>query len=249
MPICLNTLSSALPGLSQQQIECIQSIACRLTTPGTYWRNPVSDIVSEDFLEAFGDILRIHHCLSKDAFSKDKFEYAMEQALSRCGVSAKLADKCNPGHDITIMGIPVSLKTQADRSLKVDKVHISKFMELGKGVWGDKVEDLHGLRDSFFRHMAAYQRIFTLRTLSRTPKDWHYELVEIPKSLLQKAANGSFEMCNDSTQFPKPGYCRVFEDGELVFELYFDGGGERKLQIKNLRKGLCTVHGEWKFAC
>lgn len=40
-----------------------------------------------------------------------------------------------------------------------------------------------------------------------------------------------------SKQFPKPGYCHVLKPGgDAVFDLYFDAGSERKLQIKNLRK-------------
>ena len=51
-----------------------------------------------------------------------------------------------------------------------------------------------------------------------------------------------------SKQFPKPGYCYVRnEDGQTIFSLYFDGGGERKLQIKNLSKDTCRVHAEWEF--
>jgi type II restriction enzyme len=62
---------------------------------------------------------------------------------------------------------------------------------------------------------------------------------------------------HNSTQIPKPGYCRVYEEKEgglfgterkKKFELYFDGGGERKLQIKALDKSLCTIHAEWIFA-
>jgi type II restriction enzyme len=54
-------------------------------------------------------------------------------------------------------------------------------------------------------------------------------------------------MKNGSAQFPKPGYCYIEEQGTTLFSLYFDGGGERKLQIKGLRKDLCLVHATWKF--
>jgi type II restriction enzyme len=77
---------------------------------------------------------------------------------------------------------------------------------------------------------------------------WRYELVEIPKSLLEKAAGGRLEMMHGSKQSPKPGYCHVTDEtGRVMFQLYFDGGTERKLQIKKLDKSLCTVHAEWKF--
>ena len=52
----------------------------------------------------------------------------------------------------------------------------------------------------------------------------------------------------ESKQFPKPGYCDVInENGEMKFQLYFDGGTERKLQIKNLLKTHCIVHAVWEF--
>lgn len=159
------------------------------------------------------------------------------------------ASRTNRGHDMTIEDVPVSLKTQADKGIKEDEIYISKFMELGKGRWSASVSDLHGLRDQFLRHLDAYERIFTLRCLSKDPKRWRYELVEIPKALLQEARDGELSICRDSIQRPKPGYCAVMdEDGKLKFQLYFDAGSERKLQIKHLRKDLCTVHAQWEFS-
>jgi hypothetical protein len=128
-------------------------------------------------------------------------------------------------------------------------VHISKFMELGKGDWSDKEEDLIGLREQFFHHMRNYDRILSLRRLPTSKKStWRYELVEIPKSVLEEARNGTLRMVHASKQSPKPGYCDVRDaKGKNKFQLYFDGGTERKLQIKGLDKSLCTVHAEWEF--
>jgi type II restriction enzyme len=53
----------------------------------------------------------------------------------------------------------------------------------------------------------------------------------------------------ESTQSPKPGCCDVKDaDGKLKFQLYFDAGSERKLQVRHLRKDLCMVHAYWEFA-
>ncbi len=206
-----------------------------------------TDLFDKHSLENFGDALRIHHSFSIEPFSKDKFEYVLEQTLNIKGKIAKLSNKGNRGHDISINGIPVSLKTQADKNIKKDKLWISKFMELGKGDWGDNTDDLIELRNMFFEHMKSYERILSLRTLKKAP-NWKYELVEIPKELLQSAINGKLEMKLQSRQFPKPGYCYVSNgDGEEMFQLYFDGGSERKLQIKNLLKKYCLVHATWEF--
>ncbi|SPB16092.1 hypothetical protein NOV72_03292 [Caballeronia novacaledonica] len=96
--------------------------------------------------------------------------------------------------------------------------------------------------------MQSYERIFTLRRLKDAGAMIRYELVEIPKALLLEAANCELKVCTDSTQDPQPGYGYVKDaNGQLKYALYFDGGTERKLQIKHLRKNLCKVHATWVF--
>ena len=73
-----------------------------------------SDVLDRQALLNFGDALRIHHCFSREPFSKDKFEYVLEQTLNINGPVAALAAKGNRGHDISIHGERFSLKTQAD---------------------------------------------------------------------------------------------------------------------------------------
>jgi type II restriction enzyme len=246
---------------TKKKIELITKKIPSLTDGQLYWLNKVlkvfdcksnfeiqqTDLFDMHSLENFGDALRIHHSFSVEPFSKDKFEYVLVQTLNMKETIAKLANKGNRGHDITIKGIQISLKTQADKNIKKDKLWISKFMELGKGDWGDNPDDLIELRNMFIEHMKNYERILSLRALRKAPK-WKYELVEIPKKILQSAINGKLEMKLQSRQIPKPGYCYVRnEDGEEMFQLYFDGGSERKLQVKNLLKKYCLVHAIWEF--
>ncbi|HEY3959714.1 MAG TPA: hypothetical protein VGL68_04290 [Solirubrobacteraceae bacterium] len=247
----LAALSEALAPLSGAQLEVLTGIVEGFGAELQAYSDPTSDFASEAFAQTLGDLLLIHHALSRESFSKDKFEHGLETALRRVGIPATLAAKGNPGHDITVRDERWSLKTQADRGIKPDRIHISKFMELGKGQWVTEV-DLAGLRDRMFAHMQGYDRIFTLRTLSaaraaaRDPFH-HYELVEIPKALLLKAASVDCMMRQESRQTPKPGSCTVSENGEVLFELYFDGGTERKLQVRHLAKSACHVHATWRF--
>jgi hypothetical protein len=80
------------------------------------------------------------------------------------------------------------------------------------------------------------------------PVNHCYELLEIPKDILVRScSSGVFTMMTDSRQTPKPGYCRVSDRKGLMYELYFDGGSERKLRVQKLRRDLCVFHAAWDF--
>ncbi len=233
-------------GLPESKLYWLEKVAHVLTSSTKF--SLVNDsFLTNSWVGAFGDSLLIHHAFSLEPFTKDKFEHAMVQTARITGLQADFASRGNRGHDITIGEIKISLKTQADRKIKKDYLWISKYMELGKDEWSDKPEHLENLRTSFLNHLKESEKILVLRCLGKEPM-WHYELVEIPKGLLEKSKEGILEMKLGSRQNPKPGYCRVgSENKKIDFQLYFDGGSERKLQIKNLRKSLCTIHAEWFF--
>ena len=249
---CLAKLTERIAKLSDGQVTLLDSLVDTFEQDITANRLKNSDVASDEFLAAFGDMLKLHHTLSLDYLDKHRFEAVMERICRTLGHEASRPPMNNPGHDLTIDGVAWSLKTQGDRNIKRAQLHIFKFMELGKGKWKTE-KDLYGLRDMFLEHMNAYSRIFQLRYFPLAPSaqesaSHYYELVEIPKSLLAEAKNGTIEMMHKSRQNPKPGYCTVSDSsGHVKFKLYFDGGTERKLQIKNLRKDLCVEHANWKF--
>lgn len=239
-------LIKRIPSLTEGQIYWLDRVVQMFDCERSYQLHK-SDLLNARMIEDFGDALRIHHCFSSEPLSKDRFEYVLVQILAMNGHDAVLAPKGNRGHDLTVDGCPISLKTQANKSIRKNKIWISKFMELGKGKWGDNPDDLVSLRKMYFDHQKSYDRIFTLRCLGRGPT-WKYELVEIPKKILRLAKSDELEMKMDSKQYPKPGYCYVRDkQGKDIFQLYFDGGSERKLQIKNLLKAYCVVHATWEF--
>lgn len=237
-------LLDALDHLTPAQQQWVKAIVMSFCVPCCSWRATDSDIITQSVLDNLGDRLISHHANSRQSLSKDRFEFALEASLNSASIPSQLVkSRTNRGHDITIRGVPVSLKTEAAANIKKDYIHVSKWMELGKGEW-----ILSSLRDLFLEHMHSYERIFTLRCLSSNPVGVKYELVEIPKALMLEARNCILEIRAESRQSPKPGYGYVRdENGSLKFALYFDGGTERKLQIKGLRKNLCKVHATWAF--
>lgn len=246
----ITNLHKILPGLNSNQLKLVLDIINVLSEP--FEKKFASNIwiFSIEIVDILADFVRIHHALSDEPFTKDKFEYALDRACKILGINSILPERTNPGHDIIIDNTRVSLKTQANKNIKKDFIHISKFMELGKGKW-DEINDLYRFRDDFLRHMEDYEKIITMRCLSskkeRSEGLWHYEIVEIPKSLLFKASSGYFEMKTKSIQNPKPGYCYIKENGKDLFQLYFDGGSERKLQVKNLDKKYCNILADFIF--
>jgi hypothetical protein len=238
-----------LESMGEAEVALVNNIIRGLSRAYEQLERPQPDsLIDETFVLTLGNLLKNHHAVSEQPLSKDKFEFAF---LSACRASAHAAQlvnsRTNPGNDITVDGVPISLKTEAARNIQVGTIHISKFRELGKGHW-ETLEDLVALRQQFFDHMRAYERIFTLRCFHSEEGLWHYELVEIPKALLLEAEGGRLYFIESSTQTPKPANCDVVDEkGNLKFQLYFDAGTERKLQVRRLNKSLCFVRAVWVF--
>jgi type II restriction enzyme len=247
----IRRIDALLRNLSQDQLNLIECAATDFGSPYEKMaRRPSSDLADSDtFLQYFGDRLRLHHARSVQPLRQDTFEYVLVEVCTRLDKKAEKARAGNPGHDITIGGVRYSLKTQANRDIKPDVLWISKFRELGKGSWPQTLEELAAFRDRMlFGHMEGYDRILVLRCLAKGSPYWHYELVEIPKALLLEAARGRLAFAPKTTQETYPAYCNVLDDqGVLKYQLYFDAGSERKLQVRSLRKSYCILHAEWIF--
>jgi type II restriction enzyme len=254
-----NLLNSTIPRLQKLtdgQLGLLNLIIDTFDQPIAAQRLEASDVVNEPFLVAFGDFLKLHHSLSDEYLDKTRFETAVVRIYGALGRRATRTDsRTNRGHDITVDGSKWALKTHGDKKIRPDKLFISKFMELNRGQWGKTdLNDLSALRDQFMDHLAGYDRIFQLRYFhdkvgESSPEMHRYEFVEIPKSLFQEAARGDISFAARSKAAVRCGYCTVSDqERRIKFRLYFDGGGERKLQIKDLRKDLCIVHAAWQFS-
>jgi type II restriction enzyme len=233
---------AALNALSPMQVARFESLLSAFTKPVTSQLVNASTLVTQKVVDEMSVRLVAHHASTTQPMTKTIFEHAFNDALNAAGITSALHKSgTNRGHDMTANGVPISLKTEAAAAIKPGAIHVSKWMELGQGAW-----HLPSLLQHYMTHLNGYDQIFTLRCLSRTP--YTYELVEIPKALMLKGANAELVEMTSSKQNPKPGYGYVRDDdGNLLFELYFDGGSERKLQIKKLLKSLCVVRATWSF--
>ena len=247
-----DSLQDRFNRLRPKQQQAIERMVDAFLDGSNATANPESDFCTQDFADEFCDRLRAHHTGTLQPLSKDKFEFALVETFNSIGINAaKTTGGTYPGQDIWVDEVPWSCKTEAAQAIKADKLHISKFKELGKGGW-DSVEDLVVLRQGMFDHLAKYDRIMVLRCLSRIATEgagtvFQYEIVEIPKALLLQSENFPIEFKVGSKQNPVPASCYVTDDkGKQLFELYFDGGTERKLQIRSIDKDACIVHGSFE---
>ena len=146
----IREIVEALHRLTPAQQEWVKSVIYAFGVARQFDRAPDSDVVTDAVLASFGDRLLVHHAGSRQALSKDRFEFAFESALNASGITAQLVkSRTNRGHDISIRGIPVSLKTEAAANIKDESIHVSKWMELGRGEW-----QLPLLLDLFLKHIA-----------------------------------------------------------------------------------------------
>ena len=264
-PTAAKTLGERVEQLTRSQKSWISSFTAQFGMRHEFKRAPDSNLVNDVVLENVGDLLRIHHAMSRRALSKAPFEYAFEKALQLSGHKARLADSAtNPGYDLEVDGQRISLKTEASKNIKEHEIHVSKWLEMGKGEWNPPAIQF----PRFLEHMQGYDRILTLRCLVQAGSRYFYELVEIPKELMLEAASGAMEKAPKTKQATSPWYCRVLDQSATAdllskyeaggrrgkepkpiykLSLYFDAGSERKLQVKGLLKRHCLVHATWDF--
>ena len=167
----IQRLLAAIPDLSDYRLELVDRVVSVFSKPWEVYRAPDSDIISDGSLLDFGDVLRLHHSFSREPFSKDKFEFALETVLKTSGCAAQLAPRGTRGHDLAIADQKFSLMTEEAKGILLNKLHISKFMELGDGQWGVNQDDLIGLRQQFLDNLAGINRILVLRALRKSSPD------------------------------------------------------------------------------
>lgn len=209
-------------------------------------------LISDGFVSArhichLGETFARLQALTGAPVTKTAFENTLHLAFEDCGSDVSMpAGRTNPGHDITIDGVRISLKTEAARSIRRGSITISKLMEAAwsKGFTGP-ADACVGVR-KIMAHLANYERIMVLRAFAEGDHI-SYELVEIPHGIL---AAVSALRPTDFSALTKSGRTRAKVRGPLSDDAYFTlvfDGSDNKVTVRGLRMDLCLVHATWRI--
>lgn len=242
----IQQLLKVAQGLTESQLACLLGTANTLNTNIQCKIMPSSDIVDEAFNNDFMNRLLMHHATTAAKMKKEAFEFAFINAANASGKKAQLAkNMTNPGFDVVVDSIPFSLKTEAEKNIKLDIIKISKLMEsAGVRNFSTKGEYVRYTREHIVPLLRKAKRIIVLRCFNQSTY-LQYHLVEIPLELLLKIEKFTDKDFSERTRV-NSSWAGVYDSKGLQFKLNFDGSDE-KITINGLRVDLCIIHGYWQL--
>jgi uncharacterized Zn finger protein (UPF0148 family) len=211
-----------------------------LRTPCETRMNPESSWNSDEFESEFRSKLLTHHCFIGTPLFQESFDSAFMVACAQAGHRVEQASAGQRFWDVMIDGRRISLKSSKARSLRSEKLHISKLTE---AAWiqdcrtaAKRREHTHRLFRDYCGEVDAIVQLRYFQPLRL------YELVEIPVSLFTQV----FEV--DKKHFSADGPTINIPVGKNPpdFTLKLDRS-DAKVTIANINKNLCLVHGTWQL--
>ncbi|HEY2335473.1 MAG TPA: hypothetical protein VGH58_10775 [Solirubrobacterales bacterium] len=229
--------------LDDKQVARLLDVARVMAQPIIEKINASSGVLEPEFVAEFRARLQAHHATHTTQMDRLGFENAFLSASRAAGFDATEApSRTTRFYDATISDERVALKTEGAKSLKADKLHISKLSE---AAW---IQDMRSARKRYERSMefidaflAAVDRIFMLRYYQASPTP-HYELVEIPVSHFERVR----ELTPSDFESDAPRVMILDEEGEIM-EFRLDRS-DSKITIGKIAKSRCVVHAEWRLA-
>lgn len=202
--------------------------------------NPVSVWDSEEFESEFRSKLLVHHCFMGSPLFQESFDSAFIAACSHAGFQVDVAPAGQRFWDVKIDGRRISLKSSKAKSLRDEKLHISKLTE---AAWIQDCRTAAKRREYTHRLFRQYcDEVDAIVQLRYFQARRRYELVEIPVSLF----DGVFEV--GRTHFSADGPTINIPIGKDPpdFTLKLDRS-DAKVTIANINKDRCLVHGTWQL--
>jgi len=228
--------------LDDQQVAKLLDVARVMAQPIKERINADSEVLRPEFVAEFRARLQAHHATHTTQMDRLGFENAFLSASRAAGLDAAEApSRTTRFYDATISGEQVALKTEGAKSLKADKLHISKLSE---AAW---IQDMRSARKRYERSMelmdaflTAVDRIFVLRYYQSSPVP-HYELVEIPVRHFERIK----ELAVSDFDSDAPRIMISDDEGEIM-EFRLDRS-DSKITIGKINKSRCVVHAEWRL--
>lgn len=238
----LITIATALDAV---QVELLTEVARTMLRQVEESVNPDSDFATPRFTANFRNRLLIHHATNEAKLTKKAFEYAFRGACAADGKTGTITvSDTFSGVDVTIEGMKFSLKTEASKDIRADRITISKFTEAR---WIQQFSTLEDLAREAARripsHLSQYDRILVLRARDVSATRLLYEIVEIPRDVLGRVA--ALTTADFSLRTAQGGSsARVAINGRPAFTLRLDGS-DGKITIAGLQLEFCVRHVSW----
>lgn len=207
---------------------------CAETLPAT------SSVVDAAFAREFKATLLIHHYFLRAPLATNSFEAAFVRAARAAGHTVNPAPDGHRFWDVEVNGKKISLKSTAQKGLRVNSLHISKLCEAAwiQDVRGPAQREQH-TKALFAEYTSVVNSIFQLRLFRAKAL---YELVEIPTSILAQVSGvPRAEFAPDGPSIGIP----VGKDPP-DFTLKLDRS-DAKVTLANINKAVCTVVGRWQL--
>lgn len=246
-PVLPPGLQELLGRLNPSQLELLVRMAAALGSPVDVWRDPGSDICTDKFAAAAGNFLALHHATHFERLNKKGFEFLFKFSSEADGRVAVLnTNSTDSAEDIRVNGVSYSLKTQADRAIKRSAIYIQKLMEAR---WirecKSRADFARQVQTKVAAHLSRYERIVVLRGFPPAKGIILYDLVEIPKKLLERMTTLTASDFSGRNEYGSSG-ANVTDERGVAFRVLLDGSVE-KVRIFNLRIDRCFVHGVWNI--
>ncbi|MFC2156514.1 hypothetical protein ACFLT9_01625 [Acidobacteriota bacterium] len=211
--------------------------------------NEDSNLCRPEFTDNFRDRLLLYHAFNADILNKKTFEFTFAKASEAAGREARIvSNPVNPGSDVIVNGTHYSLKTEASKGIKREKITISKLMEAR---WirecRTKTDFDRLVKEKVLSHLKRYERILILRAYQTgtSRRSVEYQLVEIPLAILNSIKN----LKSDDFSLPtknNSSRASVKNESTTVFDISLDGSVE-KVTIRNLKLSVCFEHAIWRI--
>lgn len=242
LPGSRTELISVVNQLGEPQVHQLLAIAQAMALPVEESINPDSSVVTLAFAGEFRARLQAHHGTHTTPMDRLSFENAFLAASRAAGRATQEApSRTTRFFDATVDREHTALKFEGAKSMKADRLHISKLSE---AAW---IQDMRsarkrrdmtmGLLDDF---LAAVRRMFVLRFYQFDPAP-HYELVEIPVDYF--ALVRQLPLSEFASDAPR---LKIADDTGPIMEFHLDRS-DSKITVGKIEKSRCTVHGEWRL--